>query len=450
MKKRKVLTKIDGNCLSKITRSIGTDPKVLGGRGLVLGSVRGSKTPRTSNLSDGLTKGQWIENNSQCGEKKRFPEEREGKANEFSASRNGTLSFRNRCNQLQYDQVKENNNFKIIGDTEARKGQWKPTLRNERGTMQTLPSAKGYFDQNIGSESDFRIARYVEKDKLSSHEVQHDYFKSSARQGDVHGRLDGHRSFRRSLNATIPSNCTIGSKLPGQFESTEESELAVSSPCRIRSAKWNLQGREYEPQYKSNANSTQPSHGGYFTKSSKSTASIDSKEIEAQNTDYQLQVWSVEGNPSSPLHLKIDGKIYLHPQLPSGWEIIVSETQKRPFYVHPDFGSTWHCPIILPRKVLKKNQGDVDVVMEKDAISADHTTTKRKQRNVVNRAPIQKKRLEKSMSELVTSYESEKRYPDDTPIDDLKRQIITGGYGISQTMDVEDSSQINRHCFEIS
>ena len=31
-------------------------------------------------------------------------------------------------------------------------------------------------------------------------------------------------------------------------------------------------------------------------------------------------------------------------QLPSGWKVRWSRTKQKPYYVHPDFGSTWHCP----------------------------------------------------------------------------------------------------------
>ena len=31
-------------------------------------------------------------------------------------------------------------------------------------------------------------------------------------------------------------------------------------------------------------------------------------------------------------------------RLPAGWRMKWSKTKQRPYYVHPDFGSTWHCP----------------------------------------------------------------------------------------------------------
>ena len=39
-----------------------------------------------------------------------------------------------------------------------------------------------------------------------------------------------------------------------------------------------------------------------------------------------------------------------HPPLPSGWVIKISRSKMRPYYCHPDFGSTWHCPVVLPEE----------------------------------------------------------------------------------------------------
>jgi len=34
-------------------------------------------------------------------------------------------------------------------------------------------------------------------------------------------------------------------------------------------------------------------------------------------------------------------------QLPAGWKVRWSKTKQKPYYVHPDFGSTWHCPGLI-------------------------------------------------------------------------------------------------------
>jgi len=46
----------------------------------------------------------------------------------------------------------------------------------------------------------------------------------------------------------------------------------------------------------------------------------------------------------------VDGKRYLHRKLDPGWVVKVSTTHHKPYYVHPDFGTTWLCPNSLPPK----------------------------------------------------------------------------------------------------
>ena len=45
-----------------------------------------------------------------------------------------------------------------------------------------------------------------------------------------------------------------------------------------------------------------------------------------------------------------NGVMIPHPPLPSGWIIRMSQSKQRPFYSHPDHGSTWHCPVILSHR----------------------------------------------------------------------------------------------------
>lgn len=67
-------------------------------------------------------------------------------------------------------------------------------------------------------------------------------------------------------------------------------------------------------------------------------------------SDSSAEVWSIDDDSSNvPIKFSLDTKKYLHPPLPPGWKIKVSKSHKRPFYVHPDFGMTWHCPVILPQ-----------------------------------------------------------------------------------------------------
>ena len=48
------------------------------------------------------------------------------------------------------------------------------------------------------------------------------------------------------------------------------------------------------------------------------------------------------------IYFRCDGELIPHPPLPSGWNIKISKSKNRPFYYHPDLGTTWHCPVIIP------------------------------------------------------------------------------------------------------
>lgn len=48
------------------------------------------------------------------------------------------------------------------------------------------------------------------------------------------------------------------------------------------------------------------------------------------------------------IFFEYNGTLIPHAPLPSGWEIHVSKTKNRPFYRHPDYGTSWHCPILNP------------------------------------------------------------------------------------------------------
>jgi len=54
------------------------------------------------------------------------------------------------------------------------------------------------------------------------------------------------------------------------------------------------------------------------------------------------------GVNTAPVFKLADGCIYRHPPLPPGWTIAVSRSKNTPFYIHPDFGATFYCPIPLP------------------------------------------------------------------------------------------------------
>lgn len=46
-----------------------------------------------------------------------------------------------------------------------------------------------------------------------------------------------------------------------------------------------------------------------------------------------------------------NGSVVTHPKLPPGWRVKVSRSKNKAYYVHPDFGSTWHCPVVSKHPV---------------------------------------------------------------------------------------------------
>jgi hypothetical protein len=68
-------------------------------------------------------------------------------------------------------------------------------------------------------------------------------------------------------------------------------------------------------------------------------------------SDSSIEEWSIADDSASvPIEFLVNKRKYLHPPLPPGWKVKVSHNKARPFYQHPDFGTTWHCPVVLPPK----------------------------------------------------------------------------------------------------
>jgi hypothetical protein len=53
-----------------------------------------------------------------------------------------------------------------------------------------------------------------------------------------------------------------------------------------------------------------------------------------------------------PVHYyEINGVKIPHVELPSGWLVHFSQSKQKIFYQHPDFGSTWHCPVVVSQPI---------------------------------------------------------------------------------------------------
>jgi hypothetical protein len=51
--------------------------------------------------------------------------------------------------------------------------------------------------------------------------------------------------------------------------------------------------------------------------------------------------------------------IALQPRLPAGWKVRWSNTKQKPYWVHPDFGSTWYCPGLLVNEGYEANRNEL-------------------------------------------------------------------------------------------
>jgi len=67
------------------------------------------------------------------------------------------------------------------------------------------------------------------------------------------------------------------------------------------------------------------------------------QELRRANTIDSQTAKSVVNNTDQPTRHQ-QSKTSTAIQLPSGWKTRWSKTKQKPYYVHPDFGATWHCP----------------------------------------------------------------------------------------------------------
>ncbi len=73
--------------------------------------------------------------------------------------------------------------------------------------------------------------------------------------------------------------------------------------------------------------------------------------VHDQDDSSTAPVWSqsAAGIRSQKAVLEINGKKYIHPELPAGWKVQVCQSRALPYYCHPHYGITWYCPIVLPK-----------------------------------------------------------------------------------------------------
>lgn len=92
--------------------------------------------------------------------------------------------------------------------------------------------------------------------------------------------------------------------------------------------------------YEANANAGHIRNTAHIAKSCEE---FHHKRNDAENDDGTVQTIDTENR-----------SVVIHPKLPPGWRVKVSRSKKQVYYVHPDFGSTWHCPVVTQKPVLIK------------------------------------------------------------------------------------------------
>ena len=68
-------------------------------------------------------------------------------------------------------------------------------------------------------------------------------------------------------------------------------------------------------------------------------------------TGVSPQMWTTQAAGqmnAAPVFKLADGKLYQHPPMPPGWSLGISRSKNRPYYFHPDFGTTFYPPVLLP------------------------------------------------------------------------------------------------------
>jgi hypothetical protein len=91
----------------------------------------------------------------------------------------------------------------------------------------------------------------------------------------------------------------------------------------------------------------------------------------------------------------VNGKPKKHPLLPSGWKLHYSKSKEKVYYTHPDFSTTWHCPVVFPESMkeeeveLQPGQTDPAPPLDPMVAPAEKPTTSACEANQpVNQVPI--------------------------------------------------------------
>jgi hypothetical protein len=234
-------------------------------------------------------------------------------------------------------------------------------------------------------------------------------------------------SSRNGCASKLLVGATIGGDLLDQYESLDESEITLSTLGNQRRSKWKHQRHNMSSSRTTQGSSLHnvavqpPLEKGRLIESPHPLPTIryESRQ-EVEDTESSVDVWSLDDESASvPMIFSVNRKRYVHPAMPPGWEIKVSKSRQRPYYVHPDWGTTWRCPVVLP----PKSQSSLATLLKRQKNRKSfhpfhqHSKTGKSDRRVtsavsqednfdsVSSFEITEAKLEKSLSDVVNRYE---------------------------------------------
>jgi hypothetical protein len=173
---------------------------------------------------------------------------------------------------------------------------------------------------------------------------------------------------------------TVGGELLNQSESLDGSEITIPTLGEVKAKnrrRWQKLGTSVEGSNLYRGEAPSQYQGDWIATAAPANVRLDLSEPQIEESDSSVEVWSIDDESASvPIKFVVDRKRYWHPPLPPGWEIKVSKSRKRPFYVHPDFGATWYCPVVLPAKEesivdnIRNQKGDHALIDQRSTFEA--------------------------------------------------------------------------------
>ena len=80
-------------------------------------------------------------------------------------------------------------------------------------------------------------------------------------------------------------------------------------------------------------------------------ASLDLQHRDHRRDHRSPELWTAEaaGHMNHAPIFELRGRVlYRHPPMPPGWVLGVSRSKNKPYYYHPDFGTSFYAPVVLP------------------------------------------------------------------------------------------------------